>query len=55
MKYFQIYVAALNFAEHPVKLPLTDLPNNEKLQKSTVNISTPTILYFPIPDCDSDF
>ncbi|CAI5442237.1 unnamed protein product [Caenorhabditis angaria] len=35
-----IYVAALNFAPHSVKLPLQDLPNNEKLSKSTIVTAT---------------
>uniref|UniRef100_A0A8R1I607 Aamy domain-containing protein n=1 Tax=Caenorhabditis japonica TaxID=281687 RepID=A0A8R1I607_CAEJA len=35
-----IYVAALNFAEHPVKVPLTELPSHGKLQKSTIVTAT---------------
>ncbi|CAB3410938.1 unnamed protein product [Caenorhabditis bovis] len=31
-----IYVAALNFGSQSVKLPLTSLPSNEKLSKSTI-------------------
>ncbi|XGW09802.1 hypothetical protein V3C99_011790 [Haemonchus contortus] len=43
-----IYVGAVNFADHAITLPLNDLPNNDKLKKTQIVTTTSNVeRYYP--------
>ncbi|KAK5965114.1 Neutral and basic amino acid transport protein rBAT [Trichostrongylus colubriformis] len=43
-----VYVAAVNFAQHSITLPLNDLPNNHKLKKTQIVTTTSNVeRFFP--------